>query len=110
MDRGELRHLWEQLNNHQLSTERTANWMQHRQVPELAAFSDAALREGRPASPRSIDKMPERLQGATVKTVGMAAKNTGRAARTVVEKVWHTMGLIPAAVAVYGKVSASRWS
>ncbi len=41
---------------------------------------------------RSIDRMPERLQGPSVQTVGKAAKNTGRAARAVVGKVWQRWG------------------
>ncbi len=41
---------------------------------------------------RSIDKMPERLQGPAVKTVGKAAKTAGHAARTVVEKLWQRWG------------------
>lgn len=41
---------------------------------------------------RSIGRMPERLQAPSVETVGKAAKNTGRVARAVVEKVWQRWG------------------
>ena len=41
---------------------------------------------------RSIDKMPDRLQPPAVKTVGKATKNTGHAARTVVERLWQRWG------------------
>lgn len=41
---------------------------------------------------RSLGKVPERLQDAAVKTVGMAAKNTGRVVRAVINKAWQRWG------------------